>query len=152
MTAGLGVTFGDGQQLRIESAEAGPALEGFVDRRAIVGVRPEHLEDAARAGDTPASRRFHGLVQLRELLGSETVVHFQVDAAPVVTDALREIAADVDAAALTELDLQRQNRRTSFVGRFHADTTAREDERAEIAVAPGALRFFDPETGVRVGG
>ena len=149
---GLGVTFGDGQQLGVESAEAGPALEGFVDRRAIVGVRPEHLEDAARAGDTPANRRFHGLVQLRELLGSETVVHFQVDATPVVTDALREIAADVDAAALTELDLQRQNRRTSFVGRFHADTTAREDARAEIAVAPGALRFFDPESGARIGG
>src|SRR5215207_1348106 len=63
----LSVTFGDGQQLGIESAEAGPALEGFVDRRAIVGVRPEHLEDAARAAETPVNRRFNGLVQLREL-------------------------------------------------------------------------------------
>jgi multiple sugar transport system ATP-binding protein len=147
---GLGVTFGDGQQLGIEPAEAGPALEGFVDRRAIVGVRPEHLEDATRASDTPGNRRFHGLVQLRELLGAETVVHFQVDATPVVTDEIREIAADVDAATLTELDHQRQTRRTSFVGRFDADTKAREDAPAEIAVAPGALRFFDPETGDRI--
>jgi multiple sugar transport system ATP-binding protein len=148
---GLGVTFGDGQQLGIDPSEAGPALDAFVDRRVIVGVRPEHLEDAAYARDVPVGRRFHGLVQLRELLGAETVVHFQVDATPVVTDALREIAADVDAAALTELDLQRQARRTSFVGRFHAETTTREDARAEIAVAPGALRFFDPESGDRIG-
>jgi multiple sugar transport system ATP-binding protein len=148
---GLGVMFGDGQQLGIEPGEAGRPLEGFVDRTAIVGVRPEHLEDAALAGDTPASRRFQGLVQLRELLGAETVVHFQVDATPVVTDAIREIAADVDAATVTELDHQRQARRTSFVGRFHADTTVREDAPAEIAVAPGALRFFDPKTGDRIG-
>jgi multiple sugar transport system ATP-binding protein len=148
---GLGVTFGEGQQLGIEPGEAGRPLEGFVDRRAIVGVRPEHLEDAARAGDTRAGRRFTGLVQLRELLGAETVVHFQVDATPAVTDAIREIAADVDAATLTELDHQRHSRRTSFVGRFHADTSVREDAPAEIAVAPGALRFFDPATGDRIG-
>jgi multiple sugar transport system ATP-binding protein len=151
LDGGLGVTFGAGQELGIEPVEAGAPLEGFVDRKAIVGVRPEHLEDAARAGDTPAARRFKGLVQLRELLGAETVVHFQVDATPAVTDAIREIAADVDAATLTELDHQRQARRASFVGRFHADTTVREDAPAEIAVAPGALRFFDPETGDRIG-
>jgi multiple sugar transport system ATP-binding protein len=147
----LAVTFGDGQQLDVEASEAGPGLEGFVDRKAIVGVRPEHLEDAAKATGTPAGRRFRGLVQLTELLGAETVVHFQVDATPVVTDELREIAADVDASALSELDLQRRARHTSFVGRFHSDTTAREDTPADVAVAPGSLRFFDPETGDRIG-
>jgi multiple sugar transport system ATP-binding protein len=82
-----------------------------------------------------------------ELLGSEVIVHFQVEAAPVVTEELREIAEDVDAAALDELDHQRQLRRTAFVGRFGLETQAREDEPAEIAVLPGALRFFDAQTG-----
>ncbi len=149
--AGLGIDFGDGQQLAVDALEAGRELEGYVNRRAIVGVRPEHLEDAAHAVDAAPDRRFRGLVRLCELLGAETVVHFEVNATPVVTDAVREIAEDVDAAAVTDLDHQREARRTSFVGRFRADTTVREDTAAEIAVAPGTLRFFDPETGARIG-
>jgi len=38
-------------------------------------------------------------------------------------------------------------RRTAFVGRFDVGTRVNEDEQAGIAVAAGALRFFDPETG-----
>jgi len=38
-------------------------------------------------------------------------------------------------------------RRTAFVGRFDVATKVDEDAPAEIALAPGALRFFDPETG-----
>ena len=138
----------------LDSAEAGQrALDRYVGRPVVIGLRPERLEDAAVAGDVPSSRRIGGTVVLRETLGSDVLVHFEVDATPVVTDALREIAADVDAAALTELDLRAAETgvRRSSEG-FTRDTTAREDERAEIAVAPGALRFFDPETGVRVGG
>ena len=147
----LDVSFGDGQHLAIDGGESGGSLAGYVGRHLIVGVRPEHLQDAALAPQTPSDRRFRGLVQLRELLGSEVVVHFQVEAAPVVTDAVIEIAEDVDAAAVDELDSLRASRRTSFVARFGVETTAAEGALAEVAVASGALRFFDPETGVRVG-
>jgi multiple sugar transport system ATP-binding protein len=136
-----------GQRLPVDEKEL--ALHPTLPRRAggdvIVGIRPEHLEDAALAGGN--GRRIQGQVQLMELLGSEVVVHFQVEAAPVVTEELREIAEDVDAAALDELDHQRQLRRTAFVGRFGLETQAREDQPAEIAVLPGALRFFDSQTG-----
>ncbi len=64
---------------------------------------------------------------------------------------VREIAEDVDASALTELDHLRVVQRTSFVGRFGVESAVAEGSVAEIAVAPGALRFFDAETGVRVG-
>jgi multiple sugar transport system ATP-binding protein len=150
---GLAVTFGDGQRLVVDPAEQAlaPTLERQAGRRVVVGVRPEHLEDVALVPATAADRRLRGLVRLRELLGSELVVHFEVEAAPVVTEEVREIAEDVDAAALTELDHLRRSRRTSFVGRFGVDSHAQEDAVAEIAVAPGAMRFFDPETGVRLG-
>ena len=105
---------------------------------------------APLASGTPANRRLRGLVKLRELLGSEVVVHFEVQAAPVVTDAVLEIAEDVDESALSELDHQRKERRTHFVGRFGADSPARDEETAEIAVAAGALRFFDLESGARL--
>ena len=90
-------------------------------------------------------------MRLRELLGSELVVHFEVEAAPVVTEEVREIAEDVDAAVLTELDHLRRTRRTSFVGRFGVGSPVQDGEVAEIAILPGGLRFFDPETGARIG-
>jgi multiple sugar transport system ATP-binding protein len=149
----VAVTFGDGQRLAVDGAER--ALAAGLERRAggrvVVGVRPEHLEDATLARSTPENRRLRGLVRLRELLGSEVVVHFEVEAAPVVTEETREIAEDVDASAVTDLDHLRAARRTSFVGRFAADAPTKEETVAEIAVAPGALRFFDQETGERIG-
>jgi multiple sugar transport system ATP-binding protein len=147
------VAFGDGQRLVVDDAEQAVAGgHGLEDgRQVVVGVRPEHLEDAALAGGTPAERRLHGLVRLRELLGSEVVVHFEVEAAPVVTEETRDLAEDVDASALTELDHLRSARRTSFVGRFAAEAPTQEGTVAEIAVSPGALRFFDPDSGARIG-
>ena len=112
---------------------------------------PEHLEDASLARDVPSDRRLQGQVRLRELLGSEVVVHFEVDAAPVVRPEMREIADDIDAAALTDLDRLRAARRTAFVGRFSVDSEAAADAVVHVAVAPAALRFFDPETGLRIG-
>jgi multiple sugar transport system ATP-binding protein len=147
------VAFGDGQRLVVDAAEQalGGGFGGDDGRRVVVGVRPEHLEDATLASATPPERRLRGLVRLRELLGSEVIVHFEVEAAPVVTEETRDLAEDVDASALTELDHLRAARRTSFVGRFAADAPTREDTVAEIAIAGGALRFFDPDTGARIG-
>jgi multiple sugar transport system ATP-binding protein len=149
---GTTVAFGDGQRLAVDETER--SLAGALGERngagVVVGVRPEHLEDAAIATEVPANRRLKGLVRLRELLGSEVVVHFEVEAAPVVRDEVREIAQDVDPAALSELDHLRSARRTAFVGRFGVESSAREGDVAEIAVTPGALRFFDRETGDRI--
>jgi multiple sugar transport system ATP-binding protein len=86
-------------------------------------------------------------VRFRESLGAEVVVPFAVEAAPVVTDEVRELAEDVDEAALDELEHQRRARRTAFVGRFDARSQIQEDTTAQVAVASGALRLFDPETG-----
>src|SRR5215207_5113658 len=59
-----------------------PALEGYVGRPVVVGIRPENLEDAALEPDTPDDQRMRGVVVLREPLGSEIVAHFKVDARP----------------------------------------------------------------------
>ena len=45
----------------------------------ILGIRPESLEDAAIATDTPADRRIHGKVVLTEALGSEILVHVAIE-------------------------------------------------------------------------
>ncbi len=58
-----------------------PRLRDYDDRRVIVGIRPEDYEDAAFAPRTPESQRITSTVALIEALGSEIMVHFNVDAA-----------------------------------------------------------------------
>jgi multiple sugar transport system ATP-binding protein len=150
---GVQVQIGD-RRLSVDDDERALAsgLERWAGRKVIVGIRPEHLEDAALDPRAAPDRRLHGRVRLRELLGSESIVHFQIDAAPAVTPELLELAEDVDETALLDvLDDQRRMRRTALIGRFGVDSRVREDEDAEVAVRPRALRFFDPESGRRIG-
>jgi multiple sugar transport system ATP-binding protein len=141
------------QRLAVDNEEAA-AVEGLaehVGRSLVLGVRPEHLEDAALAPETAPGRRLVGQVRLREALGSEVIVHFQVEAAPVVSDDLRELAEDVDETVLLDdLDRERRMRRTAFVGRFGVGTRVADDGKAEVAIAPGAIRFFDQSTGAAI--
>jgi multiple sugar transport system ATP-binding protein len=134
-----------------ETERSGPGLAAYEGRSVIVGMRPEHLEDAALAPDSPPERRFRGRVQLTEALGSEVMVHLQVAAAPVVTEDVKELARDMDESSLDDLEHQRRARRTAFVGRFGADSQVREDTEAQVALGRGTLRFFDPETGRAIG-
>ena len=102
-------------------------LDAYAGRKLIVGVRPEHLEDAALAPETPPDRRLRGHVRLRE-------------------------AEEVDESALLgALDDQRRIRRTALLGRFGVASGVREDADADVAVMPAALRFFDAESGRRIG-
>jgi multiple sugar transport system ATP-binding protein len=141
-----------GQVIALDDDEAAgrPRLEASVGRKVVLGVRPEHLQDATLVS-APERRRFRGEVQLKESLGAEAIVHFQVEAAPVITDDVRELALDVDEAALSELRRERDARRTAFVGRFDNATSARPGQSVEVSVAAGSLHFFDQETGAAIG-
>jgi multiple sugar transport system ATP-binding protein len=131
-----------------EVLAARPALRDLDGRTVIVGIRPEHLEDAALAPETPEEQRFRGTVELREALGSEVMVHFSVDAKPALTEEVRELAQDVDTAIARELDETAS--RTTMVGRFGAHSRVREGEVAEVAVEAASLHFFDPDTGLGI--
>jgi multiple sugar transport system ATP-binding protein len=126
-----------------EKLSAHPALRTYEGRRVILGVRPEDLEDATLAPETPLDRRLHGRVVLREALGSEIVVHFEIDARPALTDDVRELA-DVGE------ELTDQAPHTTMVGRFDARSSVREGDLAEVAVDTRALHFFDPDTGAGI--
>jgi multiple sugar transport system ATP-binding protein len=128
---------------------ARPALREFDGRPVIAGIRPEHLEDAALVPDVPESHRLRGVVELREALGSEVMVHFTVDAKPALTEEVRELAEDLDTAVARQLDEQSESG-TTMVGRFGAHSRVREGEPAEVAVEPGSLHFFDPDTGLGI--
>ena len=130
-----------------ETLRRHPVLESYADRRVVVGMRPEDIEDAALVPGTPEDRRIPVTVDLREAMGAEVYAHFQIDAAPVVTEEIKEIAEDVGEEALGLLQAQVGENRTIFVARLGARTEATEGRRMEVAVDTRNLHFFDPETG-----
>jgi len=142
---GLQVAFGE-HVVTIDPALVAqrPALRGYVDKPVIMGVRPGDLEDAALHPDSPADRRIKTVVELREDMGSEILVHFLIDVPPVLTDDLKELAIE---SGETEESLEtEQPKHTTFIASFDADSTAAEGDRVEVLVDTRALHFFDAET------
>jgi multiple sugar transport system ATP-binding protein len=127
-------------------AAARPALGSYVGRTVALGIRPEHVEDAAVAGEN-GRPRLVGHAILTEALGSERLVHVELAATPVVTQEVIEVASDADQTAVEELESEVRERRMEFVGRFDAASTVERHERVEIAVQAEKAHFFDLDTG-----
>ena len=139
--------FGEHQlALSPEMVARRPALEGYVGREVVLGIRPEDLEDADIAG-VDGRATIGGHVRLTEALGSEVVVHFDVAARPAVTEETRELAADVgDEVALERLEQET----TTFVGRFSPRSDVKQDEHIRVAVDTRSLHIFDPESALAI--
>jgi multiple sugar transport system ATP-binding protein len=131
-----------------ETLAAHPALAAHEGKNIILGIRPEHLEDAALVPDAPPDRRLQATVELLEALGSEIMVHFTIDAAPALTEDVRELAQDLDAVAVQGLD--DRPAQTTVVGRFGARSRIKKGATVEVAVDTRSLHFFDPETGLGI--
>jgi multiple sugar transport system ATP-binding protein len=123
-----------------------PDLAEYDGRSVILGIRPEDLESAELATDTPGGARLNGTVELREALGSELMVHFAVEGArPASTDEVKELARDAGTEQLPQSDAH-----ATLVGRFGARARVKQGDRVEVAVDTRALHFFDPETGLGI--
>jgi multiple sugar transport system ATP-binding protein len=123
------------------------ALKAYDGRTVILGIRPEHLEEASLAKDAPPDRRLRGTVELREALGSELIVHFSVEGARgAETEETEELARDVGAPGESVI----KSPHAVFVGRFGARAQVDEGKPLEVAVDTSSLHFFDPETGLGI--
>ena len=127
-----------------------PALRAYEGRPVVLGIRPEDLEDASLAPDTPAEHRLEGEIVLTEALGSEIMAHFTTDARPALTEDVRELAQDVGDERAVEQVEAGSDGGTTMVGRFGARSRVREGEVASVAVDTRALHFFDAETGLGI--
>jgi multiple sugar transport system ATP-binding protein len=141
------------QELVVPAEVAGErsALAQYAGRTIGLGIRPEHVREPGLSGDGPSSR-LRGQVQATEALGSEVLVHLAVAAEPVLTEEVREVAVDVDAAALEQLESEALERRTLVIGRFETSERLRAGEELEVAIDARKLHFFDLETGLAICG
>ncbi|HLE98482.1 MAG TPA: sn-glycerol-3-phosphate ABC transporter ATP-binding protein UgpC [Gaiellaceae bacterium] len=148
------VRFGD-RRLRLTQGAIAQhlGLDGFEGRSVILGIRPEDMEDAALLREAPQDRRLSVVCDIREDLGSEVYVHFNLAGEPVDSEEVVE-ALTVDALEDEEARIAAERARGTgvpFVARLERMTQARERDSLEIAVDVERLHFFDPATGSRVG-
>ena len=147
------VAFG-GHRLRLEQAtlEAHPGLGAYNGRQVVVGIRPEDMEDAAVLREQHPERRLSVVCDIREDMGSEMYVHFNMSAEPVVTQEIVE-ALVLEDAEDEETRMAAERARgggVTFVARLERTSSAREREPLEIEVDVTRLHFFDPESGLAV--
>ncbi len=112
------------------------------------------MEDAAVLRETSPDRRLSVVCDIREDMGSEVYVHFNVPADPVETREVVE-ALVVEDAEDEEARIAAERARGDgvvFVARLERTTAARERQPLELEVDVTRLHFFDPETGLRVDG
>jgi len=111
-----------------------PALERYLGRDIVLGIRPEHLSDAALLRDADAGSVIELPVRLREELGSDVQIHCGIGA---VAHHGKSAAEDVTSLA-------------TLVARMDPQTALAEGQNARVRVETTKLHFFDPETGAAI--
>ncbi len=105
----------------------------------IVGIRPEHFEDASVLDDSRAGKgvRFEADVDVVEWLGAELYAYVPFDTHPDVAAKLEELDRDLDGEGM----------RTQLVVALSAESRVRDDDRADLWFDPTRMLIFDPESG-----
>jgi multiple sugar transport system ATP-binding protein len=108
--AGPHVCFGP-HRLAVEekTVREHPGLDRHLGKKVVLGIRPEHLEDASLARDPSPGSVIDVSVELREELGSEVDLHCSVGVAPLhpaafTDEEMGDGAALASAAGTTSAD------------------------------------------------
>jgi len=109
------------------------------DREVIIGVRPTGFE----VGNGDGRPTLTVVPEVVEELGDERMVIAEIDARRVDTDATR---AAVDAQTADDA-LLLPDERARFTIRMPSDQPVTVGAPLPLAISPGRLYFFDPETG-----
>jgi multiple sugar transport system ATP-binding protein len=123
------------QQLSVgpETLAARPALSNYNGKKLIIGIRPEDFDDASMV-TSAEGKRLKASVTLIESLGSEIMVHFNIDAHTVDS-------GDPDAPEETTSVGQ-----ANAVGRFSPRSRVKMGDTVDVAVSTENIHYFDAET------
>ena len=124
--------------------ETHPGIENHMGKELVIGLRPSCLEAASIVGPDP-ERTLQAQVEVTEMLGADTYIHFTINRAPVVTPDIEELLADSgrDASSLGDT--------TNFIARVSPDIRVKHGDMVELVVDTAKAHFFDPATGERIG-
>jgi multiple sugar transport system ATP-binding protein len=121
------------------------AMAAAKDGEVIVGIRPEHLEDARVVGTEARDygTTFNAKLDLLEALGAEWYAYFHLEGTRVESEHLTEVAAD---AGLEEIP-SAQAGDTSLTARLNEMSEIAEGQKVELWLDTRRLHLFDPESG-----
>jgi multiple sugar transport system ATP-binding protein len=111
-------------------------------RDVIVGVRPEHFEDASIAPEGPDQLRFRTKVDVVESMGSELYVYFDIAAPEVELDQLSDLAKDAGME-----DLPTHGEGQQVVARLSAESKAAPGEEIELTLELTNMKLFATDSG-----
>ena len=141
----------DGDRLRTPIGEIGvpdrlrpgPDSAGGAARApVVVGIRPEHFEDATLVGDRPDGHTFKVTVDVLESVGSEYYAHFTVDSEPLPAIALGAAIHDRGSA-----DARPLRNRIPLVARLGRASRVRQGDEAELWFDSTQIQLFDDHGG-----
>jgi multiple sugar transport system ATP-binding protein len=114
-------------------------------RTVIMGIRPEHFEDARLLSADERSRGvvFTTPVDVIESMGSDVYAHFTVSGGQAHSRELTELAAD-SGSADTLAGGQ------TIVARLDAATKIKEEDTAELWFDSSKIQLFDPDSGANL--
>ncbi|WP_206795589.1 ABC transporter ATP-binding protein [Amycolatopsis sp. MtRt-6] len=109
-------------------------------RELIVGIRPEHFEDAALVADKSGGGTFTAHIDVLESMGSEKFAHFTVEGEAATAQELAELAADSGSSDVPGAESQ-------IVARLSAESSAAENADLEVWYDADKIKLFDPANG-----
>jgi multiple sugar transport system ATP-binding protein len=114
------------------------------DTHLVVGIRPEHMEDATLLSDAERAHgaTFRKTIDVLESVGSDLFAHFTIETEGVESEELKEIAQDAGTT-----DVPHQAGEEQAVARFPSESKVRRGQEAEIWIDTSKLHFFDGRTG-----
>jgi multiple sugar transport system ATP-binding protein len=119
--------------------ESGP---GGGRRGVVVGLRPEHFEDASVVADRSKGHTFRAKIDVLESMGSEYYAYFMVETEGVSSRELDELAQDAGGA-----DLPQSQSGVQVVARLDAASRAQQGQEAELWIDTAKMQLFDQEEG-----
>ena len=114
---------------------------GDAPKQLILGIRPEHFEDAAliEEAQQPKGFEFTAPVDLVESMGSDKYVYLTVEGNQASAADLEDLAADAGGADLPPQD--------SLVTRLSAESRVRDGHDARVWLNLDKIHLFDPRDG-----
>jgi multiple sugar transport system ATP-binding protein len=132
----------DDLRRRLQSAPGGHQA----GRDVVVGIRPEHFEDASLEEQSlPDRLRFRAKLDVVESMGSELYAYFDVQTEGINASELQELAADAGME-----DLPSHGAGQQIVARLEAASKARAGGEIELALDTSKMKLFDPDGGRRL--
>jgi len=124
--------------------ERHPAVSDHMNRDIVIGIRPRSLEHESLARWESTGANIDVTAEHVEMLGSETLIHFELPVLPVITPDIEELLGDTGdyPASLGKV--------SRFTARVSPDIAVAASTNVRLAVDTRKLHFFDPATGLRL--